>query len=64
MGCNGATSFYYDRGFCYPISHERISGELAICPNKNPKSLKFFYILFTAEYFNGQQQNWISQQNQ
>ena len=47
---------FYDRGFCYPISHERISGELAICCNKNPKSLEVYHILFTAVYFNGQQQ--------
>jgi hypothetical protein len=47
---------FYDRGFCYPISHERISGELAICCNKNPKSLEVNHILFTAVYFNGQQQ--------
>jgi hypothetical protein len=47
---------FYDRGFCYPISHERISGELAICRIKNPKSLEVFHILFTAVYFNGQHQ--------
>jgi len=52
---------FYDRGFCYPISHKRISGELAtlymcICRNKNPKSLEVYHILFTAVYFNGQQQ--------
>ena len=47
---------FYDLGFCYPISHERIFGELAICCSKNPKSLEVYHILFTAVYFNGQQQ--------
>ena len=47
---------FYDRGFCYPISHERISGELAICRIKNQKSLEVFHVLFRAVYFNGQQQ--------
>ena len=53
----------YERGFCYPISHERISGELyiAICRNINPKQLEVFHILLTVVYFNGQQQNWILQ---
>ena len=47
---------FYDRGFCYPISHERISGEIAICCNKNEKSLEVLHVLFTAVYLNGQQQ--------
>jgi hypothetical protein len=42
---------FYDQGFCYPISHERISGELAICRIKNQKSLEVFHVLFTAVYF-------------
>ena len=46
--------FFYDPGFCYPISHERISGELAICCSKNPKSLEVYHILFQqqTEYHN------------
>jgi hypothetical protein len=41
-----------DKCFYDPISHERISGELAICCSKNPKSLEVYHILFTAVYFN------------
>jgi hypothetical protein len=46
----------YDQGFCYPILHERISGKLAICRNKIQNRLEVFHILFTAVYFNGEQQ--------
>ena len=37
---------YYHRSFCYSISQESISGELAICGNINPQSLEICHILF------------------
>ena len=38
----------YDRGVCYSISHERISGELAICRNKNMKIARSFpYFIYS-----------------
>ena len=55
---------YYDQNFCYPISQESISWELATCRNINPQSLEVFHILLTVVYSKGQQHKWISQLKQ